>query len=563
MPRASTIFVSYARTDEVQVRPFEACLRAAGYSVWFDQHDIRAGENFTDNIMAAIQGCSAFVLMASKTSFTSDFVFREYMWAERHGKLVVPVLLADLNSFKPGERFIFHLGEIQYTEEYRIGQAAAVDEVLATLRKHEITPDTEPSSSGPQTPPPPDGRKEMILGDIEEAIAYADVAAADTLLRRYQRLDSVSDVEARDALTYVKEKKEIYDRVGHVLRAIREEMPKQALMEIFREEFLKLHSDKPMELLDYLYYVWREVTEHVEDIHHPPTVSLFLRILREHIAKHEGRRAGEALKLFPDMVVVPSGPFRLPPNFKRSSLHCFLTGYLIDRHPVTNAQYEEFLADIDLNPGKTPKQHPLLPKSHSHVPRSWRPGAMPPDLPVVGVSWFNAQAYADWRGKRLPKEAEWIRAVFATSEEGSLQTYPWGDEPMNGKRVGNFGGQRLGVAEVTANPEGGSPLGVIDAVGNAWEWTSDWWGDNSLVRRRILRDPRGCAWGDARVVRGGDRTMSLDELDVHCRSKAYPVTKSASTGFRCAVSFYDVDSDAGMPADARSLLARLGAGSST
>ena len=91
------------------------------------------------------------------------------------------------------------------------------------------------------------------------------------------------------------------------------------------------------------------------------------------------------------------------------------------------------------------------------------------DWPVY-VTWDLAHAYAQWKGKVLPTEAQFHRAAFGTPS-GEEWQYPWGDSPPNPSR-GNFDCQRWDPIPVTASPQGDSAFGVSQLVGNGWEWTS-------------------------------------------------------------------------------------------
>jgi formylglycine-generating enzyme required for sulfatase activity len=94
---------------------------------------------------------------------------------------------------------------------------------------------------------------------------------------------------------------------------------------------------------------------------------------------------------------------------------------------------------------------------------------LPLDWPVY-VTWAEANAYARWKGRRLPSEAEFHRAAFGTPN-GQERRYPWGDT-LEGRPPANFDFQRWDPEPVGAHPEGASAFGVHDLVGNGWEWTS-------------------------------------------------------------------------------------------
>jgi len=167
-------------------------------------------------------------------------------------------------------------------------------------------------------------------------------------------------------------------------------------------------------------------------------------------------------------------------------------GFSIDAFPVTNAEYLKFLlAGGYKDPGYWRpedwewKSRHGIEYPHFWVPRSNFPalepeGAweyrgmfgtipLPPSWPVY-VSHAEAAAYARWSGKKLPTEAQWHRAAYATPQE-SERAYPWGDEAPDPSR-GNFHFERWDAAPVDAHPAGASAYGVFDLLGNGWEWTS-------------------------------------------------------------------------------------------
>ncbi len=145
--------------------------------------------------------------------------------------------------------------------------------------------------------------------------------------------------------------------------------------------------------------------------------------------------------------------------------HIFpVDAFVIQRFPVTNADYREFV------------------KAGGPVPPFWieRDGEFHlrgvfEELPLP-LSWpvyarhDDAQAYADWKGARLPTEAEYHRAAFGTPAGGE-QAFPWGAQPPSSE-FGNFGFARYDPEPVDAHPSGASTWDVHDLIGNGWEWTS-------------------------------------------------------------------------------------------
>jgi formylglycine-generating enzyme required for sulfatase activity len=176
----------------------------------------------------------------------------------------------------------------------------------------------------------------------------------------------------------------------------------------------------------------------------------------------------------PETVLIPAGPFlmgSLPadiiPVEETPQHEVVLPAYRIGQYPVTNAQYAEFIK-------REKQQEP--PKKTGWFLRE--PPADKLDHPVTGVSWNDAQAYCRWlsdqtgRLYRLPTEAEWEKA--ASWAGGQKRWFPWGDEWQAGRC--NFGSDD--TTPVMAFPEGVSPSGCYDMLGNAQEWTSTLWGSD-------------------------------------------------------------------------------------
>lgn len=237
--------------------------------------------------------------------------------------------------------------------------------------------------------------------------------------------------------------------------------------------------------------------------------------------------------------------------------------YLIDKYPVTNAEYKKFIES-----GGYVKREYWSDSGWEYISQT-KPHENSgldsivngePDCPVVNVSWYEAEAFAQWTGKRLPTEAEWEKA--ARGSDGRM--YPWGNE---------FDKEMLNSAEarverptsVTKYPNGKSVHGCFDMAGNVWEWTADWY-DSEYYSNAPDTDPQGPTVAEenpyfgepedvgvsiyeenpsagskllsgCKVLRGGSWNGS-GLIHIRCANRDYdePAYKNDTIGFRCARS---------------------------
>jgi formylglycine-generating enzyme required for sulfatase activity len=231
-----------------------------------------------------------------------------------------------------------------------------------------------------------------------------------------------------------------------------------------------------------------------------------------------------------DMVPVPAGWFDMGSDsgeVDEKPVHrVWVDSFLLDRFPVTNAQYDVFTIE-------TGHEKPLYRNNDN---------CNAPDQPVVGVTWADAMAYCRWRSEKehgqisLPTEAQWEKA--ARGPDG--RTYPWGNQPPDKKRATceiTEKMPRVGMCEL-----GKSPYGVSDLVGNVWNWCFDWY-DINYYRSSPERNPTGSAEGTKKVVRGGNWVFlgccsgtPAYALRSSRRNGFHPGFQKKSIGFRCVAS---------------------------
>jgi formylglycine-generating enzyme required for sulfatase activity len=225
----------------------------------------------------------------------------------------------------------------------------------------------------------------------------------------------------------------------------------------------------------------------------------------------------------PGMVIVPGGNYELGPNtgWQRSSRRAQLKVFAIDRHEVTQGEYAVYVNALQesLRPAALPRGWTLGPQGLAEYDVGRR------DHPVVYVSWAQAAGYAAWSGKRLPTEDEWEAAAAGTLG----RAYPWGNE----FRANHANGDEAAddTLPVEAFPDGRSPVGALDMVGNAWEWTATL-EDGSNIKEL----PEGLVNA---IIRGGGYESRREELTTRYRRGALahdtfaPPRYKVPIGFRC------------------------------
>lgn len=220
-----------------------------------------------------------------------------------------------------------------------------------------------------------------------------------------------------------------------------------------------------------------------------------------------------------NMIYIPAGEFTMgsnewwpkcQPEHKR-----VLNAFYIDRFEVTNKRYMRFV--------NAAKKAP---------PANWINGKYPKGRaghPVVFVSWYDANDFCKWEGKRLPTEAEWEKAARGTDK----RTFPWGDK-FDAKKGNTPQYGKNDTMPVGSFENGKSPYGVYDMAGNVWEWTDDWFkpypgnthpDENYGEKYKVLR---GGSWYDCTYYKCGISAPTYNRIFFN------PMTMNNNFGFRCA-----------------------------
>jgi formylglycine-generating enzyme len=298
-----------------------------------------------------------------------------------------------------------------------------------------------------------------------------------------------------------------------------------------------------------------------------------------------------------ELVALPGGSFRMGSTSfypEEAPIHtATVAGFAIERHPVTNAQFAEFVSDTDY---VTVAEQRLDPQLYPQVAAAdlapgamvFRPTAGPVDLrdwrqwwdwvagatwrhpfgpgsglddkadhPVVQVAYADAGAYARWAGRRLPTEAEWEYAARA----GTATTYPWGDDAAPGGRLmantwqGRFPYRNdgadgwVGTSPVGAFPPNG--FGLVDMIGNVWEWTTTRYTAHHRPGAAAAPACCGPVGGSGRpadptvnqALKGGSHLCAPEYCHRYRAAARSPQSQDTATthiGFRCVAEVADL-----------------------
>ncbi|HUG91159.1 MAG TPA: selenoneine synthase SenA [Planctomycetaceae bacterium] len=165
---------------------------------------------------------------------------------------------------------------------------------------------------------------------------------------------------------------------------------------------------------------------------------------------------------------------------------------------------------------------------------AWR--ALEPELPVIHVNWFEAEAWCRWAGRRLPTEAEWeFAAAWDGSPGGTKRRYPWGEEPPTPNRA-NLDGDAGGALAVGALPAGDSSAGCRQMIGNVWEWTASGFHPYPGFVADPYEEYSRPWFGSRKVLRGGAWTTRSRLVRTTYRNFYTPDRVDVFAGFRtCAI----------------------------
>ena len=260
----------------------------------------------------------------------------------------------------------------------------------------------------------------------------------------------------------------------------------------------------------------------------------------------------------PREVLVSGGPFTMGTSDdpwaldnERPAHTVHVPGFFIDTTPVTCGEYAEFIAAGGYDDPRwwSGRGWQHRQEAGLQAPLYWeRDGGqwlrrvfgvmqpIVPNEPVLHVSWYEADAYARWAGRRLPTEAEWEKAARLDPASATSRRYPWGDEAP-GPDQANLGQRYLQPAPAGSYPAGAAPSGARQLVGDVWEWTSSDFLPYPGFRAWPYREYSEVFFGpDYKVLRGGSFAVSPVACRGTFRNWDYPIRRQIFAGFRTARS---------------------------
>ncbi len=223
--------------------------------------------------------------------------------------------------------------------------------------------------------------------------------------------------------------------------------------------------------------------------------------------------------------------------------------FWIDRDPVTNGSFAEFIDDGGYAADSLWSEQGRVWRdgAQTEAPKFWfrregdwwtqvmgRPFAVNPSLPVCHVCYYEAEAFARWAGKRLPTEVEWEVAAGWDAASGTARTFPWGEEPAT-SALANLDATRFQASPAGTYQRNVSPLGCYGMIGDVWEWTSSDFLPYAGYETFPYPEYSEVFFGDEyMVLRGGSWATRPGVIRNTFRNWDYPIRRQIFAGFRCA-----------------------------
>lgn len=486
------IFISYSHKDTVYAHELARSLNRQGFEVWIDER-LDYGSSWPQEIQKQLDSCSAFLLVMTSRSFASDWVQSELQRAKRKLKPIFPLLLE-------GDEPWLSVESIQF---YDVRGGIYPDPRFYAALRNVITPGRDaPPRPSPKIPPtvkPSVARKprlslEVIVGLVG---ALATLCAAFLgLVPFFREWIFPHTLAATLSLTVPS----AANAAQMAVSTTSFPEPEASIVPTVTATAIVTVTDVPAAPL-----LPSETT----------TNTVVPTIPTEQTTAPPAEISPSLTPETPsiEMILVPEGEFTMGKGgiMNAKPVHSvYVASFYMDTYEVTNALYKACAAEgICALPFRQDEYN--NPQNADH--------------PVVFVTWKQAKTYCEWRGARLPTEAEWEKAARGNQDDRS---YPWGNSIDC--TLANYSECDRGIEKVGSHEAGKSMYGIHDLAGNVSEWVSSLFKPYPYNSADGREDPN--ASGN-RVLRGGNWNLPKNFLFAWYRNEADPNQAFDRVGFRC------------------------------
>ncbi len=503
------LFISYSRDDNSFVYDFVEKLRnEAGHYVWIDR-ELLGGQHWWDSILDNIENCECFILFLTPHSIASVFCNEELKYALALNKEIVPIRLKPCTPPEALRTIQYIVADSLSPSAILLRAVRALNDAESRLQKKGYAAQTH----GPRPPLPivkPDTPanvhelfKEAVLAATEN-----DIAKAEPLFQKVINMDPRGlGIAAAERLIESRRRRDYEAAYSSIKQLVENELTTAAQAAWY--SYVQTYGSD-YDPNNYSAHLSKVTPQHSQAQIVVPEQKIEYPILLPTAPKSTTQTFGIQEKLShlttsdeKLMYLIPASAF----HFGSGEI-LELPDFYIDAWPVTNEEYQRFVVESNINSPPQWRKAKFLEKKAKH--------------PVTGISWYEAMAYANWAGKRLPTAAEWEKAARGTDG----RSYPWG-EGFDIQRCNTIESGKKTTTPVTQYPTGISVYSISDMAGNVWEWTAD------EIQPRGLGRP---VQEKKRVLKGGAWNTPKGSAECATFTSAWPHEQFENTGFRCALS---------------------------
>lgn len=531
--RPLKVFLCYAHADKPKVRELYRYLKRRGINPWFDEEHLVGGQDWQVEIPKALATSDAIVICLTKNSIDREGYIQKEIKFALDKALEMPEGRIFLIPVKFEECEVpFTLSRYQWVDLTVESGYAKMIKALK-FRASQLERSTV----------------EISKNDVEEENLVREKIAKETAEKAHLKEEEeerrrVASEEERVAAQKIAREK-LQKEIDKVTKDVQRKYKREIFISRTRNKlnlfflYFRYYIFPAILLLGIavgVFYVWKpflernlfptptsQITTETVTLSSTPVMTFTSTStpLPSEITDAKGAQ----------MVLVPAGNFIMGSNTGGSDeqpVHTvYINSFYIDKYEVTNFLYKACVTAEICNPPKD---------TTSSFTRSSYYGNLKFDnYPVIYVDWNMAKTYCEWRGARLPTEAEWEKAARGTDG----RTYPWGNERLDCSRA-NYAACGQNTKAVGSYEGGRSPYGVYDMVGNVIEWVNDWYSP-TYYQSSPSSNPLGPDLGQYHVLRGGSWNYAEGIIGAALQASARyfyydPAYHNFDTGFRCSRS---------------------------